>query len=92
MENKLMRMPRCYWTNFFKARRLRKRGFAATERLVERGSTKVVLVGDPLLSRAMTWIRDHACDGILVADVVEAMSCSRSLARFSRDARVDAAE
>lgn len=42
-----------------------------------RGSTQVVAQDDPLLARALQYIREHACEGISVKQVVAAVPVSR---------------
>jgi LacI family transcriptional regulator len=44
-----------------------------------RQSTDVVAVSDPQLSRAVRYIREHACDGIGVEDVLRAVPMSRTV-------------
>lgn len=44
-----------------------------------RQSTDVVAVHDPHVATAVRFIRDHACDGITVNDVVQAAGTSRTL-------------
>ncbi|QDT57485.1 Xylose operon regulatory protein [Caulifigura coniformis] len=44
-----------------------------------RQSTDVVAVNDPHVAAAVRFIRDHACDGITVSDVVQAAGTSRTL-------------
>lgn len=44
-----------------------------------RQSTDVTAVGDPHVARAARFIRDHACEGISVADVVAAVPLGRRL-------------
>jgi LacI family transcriptional regulator len=41
-------------------------------------STEVLAVGDPQVAKAMSFIREHACDGIKVPEVVAAVAASRS--------------
>ena len=49
--------------------------------IVRRASTTLSSVRvDPRVTKASAFIREHACDGIGVADVVRRMGCSRSLA------------
>jgi LacI family transcriptional regulator len=45
--------------------------------VVTRLSTDTLAVEDPVLARALRFIRDHACDGIDVGQVVEAAVTSR---------------
>ncbi len=47
--------------------------------VVTRQSSDAVAVEDPTVSRAMRFIRDHACQGIKVSDVLENAGCSRSI-------------
>jgi LacI family transcriptional regulator len=47
--------------------------------VVTRQSSDVVAVEDPLVSRAMRFIRDHSCRGIKVRDVMQDVGCSRSV-------------
>lgn len=44
-----------------------------------RQSTDVVAVNDPHVAAAVRFIREHACDGIAVSDVVKAAATSRTL-------------
>lgn len=46
--------------------------------VVERRSTQVVLHDNPLVTRAMRYIADHATEGITVTDVLEAVGVSRT--------------
>jgi LacI family transcriptional regulator len=46
--------------------------------VVTRQSTDVLAIDDPDVARAMTFIREHACDGIKVPHVVTAAAISRS--------------
>ena len=46
--------------------------------VVARQSSDVVAVGDPRLSAALRHVREHACDGIAVEDVLRAAPMSRS--------------
>jgi LacI family transcriptional regulator len=48
-------------------------------RVVTRQSTDVLAVGDAELVKAVRFIRDHACDGINVADVLAEVCLSRSV-------------
>jgi len=54
--------------------------------VVLRASSDVLAVSDPLVAKAVTFIRDHAREGITVRDVVKHLSVSRRLLelRFSR--------
>lgn len=45
--------------------------------LTERGSLDRTANGDPVVSAALAWIRDHYQRGIKVPDVAEAVHCSR---------------
>lgn len=47
--------------------------------IVTRQSTDIVAIENPDVAQAVKFIRDHACRGITVGDVVEASSVSRSL-------------
>ena len=42
-----------------------------------RGSTDIVASGDPHVARALRYIRQHACDGIKVNDVMDVVPISR---------------
>ena len=44
-----------------------------------RQSSDVFAVEDALIARAVRFIREHACEGIQVADVMDAVRCSRSV-------------
>lgn len=46
-------------------------------RLVTRQSTDILAIDDPEISRAARFIREHACDGIKVEDVLAKVSLSR---------------
>lgn len=46
--------------------------------IIVRGSTQVAAVNDPLVSRCMAYIREHACDGINVSDVLDFAMVSRT--------------
>lgn len=48
-------------------------------RVVERQSTDVVSVDDPKVAAALRFIRQHACDGIGVRDILHAVPMSRTL-------------
>lgn len=48
------------------------------EGIVPRRSTDTLAVDDPDVALAMRFIRDHACEGIQIDDVVEAVGPSRS--------------
>lgn len=54
--------------------------------IAARQSTDVAAVDDPQLSRAVRFIREHACDGITVEDVLKAAPMSRTVLerRFKR--------
>lgn len=56
------------------------------ERVVARGSTDVLAIGDADVAAALRHIRTHACEHIRVADVLAAVSVSRSTleARFRK--------
>ena len=45
--------------------------------LTVRGSTDIVASGDPHVARALRFIRQHACSGINVGDVMDAVPISR---------------
>jgi LacI family transcriptional regulator len=47
--------------------------------IATRRSTDVVAVSDPHLSRAVRFIREHACEGITVEDVLKAVPMSRTV-------------
>ncbi len=49
----------------------------APDGVVERQSTDVVAVSDPILSKAARFIREHACDPCTVADVMRSVGVSR---------------
>lgn len=51
--------------------------FFPPSHVVTRLSTDTVAVDDPVLARALRFMRDHACEGIDVGDVVEAAVTSR---------------
>jgi len=59
-----------------KAPKLRVR--VEPEGLVTRRSSDFWAIGDPYVSEALKFIREHACEGIQVADVVKAVAVSRS--------------
>ena len=46
--------------------------------VVTRQSTDVLAIEDPKVAQAMVFIREHACDGIKVPDVIKAVAISRS--------------
>jgi len=46
--------------------------------VVTRQSTDITAIADPLVAKAMSFIREHACDGINVEDVLEHVSVSRT--------------
>jgi LacI family transcriptional regulator len=48
-------------------------------RVVERQSTDVVSVADAQVAAALKYIRQHACEGVNVADVLRAVPMSRTL-------------
>jgi LacI family transcriptional regulator len=47
--------------------------------VVRRRSTDIMVVDDPIVSEALRFIRDHACEPIDVGDVLEAIAVSRSM-------------
>jgi len=47
--------------------------------IATRQSTDVVAINDPQLSRAVRFIREHACEGITVEHVIKAASTSRTV-------------
>jgi len=47
--------------------------------IAQRQSTDVTAVDDPLVAQAMQFIREHACNGINVEDVLKAIPLSRRL-------------
>ena len=47
--------------------------------VVSRASSDILAIDDELMAAAMRYIRDHACDGIGVDDVVRAVPLSRSV-------------
>ncbi|VGO23475.1 AraC family transcriptional regulator [Pontiella sulfatireligans] len=49
----------------------------APERIVGRHSTDILEIQDELVARALRFIRDHAAEPITVAEVVDALFCSR---------------
>ena len=53
--------------------------FVPPVRVVERQSTDVVAVADPKVAAALQFIRQHACEGIDVSDVLRAVPVSRTL-------------
>lgn len=53
--------------------------FVEPLRVVERQSTDVVAVADPKVAAALRFIRQHACDGVNVGDVLRAVPMSRTL-------------
>ena len=63
---------------------MRRRSIAATltnlppVRVVERSSTDVAAVEDPILVDALRFIRDHFASGIAVKDVLAHVQCSRT--------------
>ena len=56
----------------------------APERVIVRRSTDTLVIGDADVAKAMRFIRDHACEHIRVADVLDQVAVSRSTleARF----------
>jgi LacI family transcriptional regulator len=53
--------------------------FVEPVRVVERQSTDVVSVEDPQVAAALKYIRQHACEGVNVSDVLRAVPMSRTL-------------
>lgn len=55
-------------------------------KLVARRSSDMLAIDDPDIARAVRYIRDHACDGVRVDDVVRHVAMSRSVfeRRFKR--------
>ncbi len=53
--------------------------FVEPVRVVERQSSDVVSVGDPKVAAALKFIRQHACEGVDVSDVLRAVPMSRTL-------------
>ena len=53
--------------------------FVEPVRVVERQSTDVVSVADPQVAAALRFIRQHACEGANVAEVLRAVPMSRTL-------------
>jgi LacI family transcriptional regulator len=47
--------------------------------IVTRQSTEVTAIADPTVAEAMTFIREHACEGITVEDVLDRVTVSRSV-------------
>lgn len=47
--------------------------------LVARQSTDILAIDDAGMAEALRWIREHACDGMEVKDLVRALRVSRSL-------------
>ena len=47
--------------------------------IVARQSTDVLAIDDASVAEALRWIREHACDGLEVKDLVRSMRVSRSL-------------
>ncbi len=47
--------------------------------IVTRQSTEITAISDPLLAEAMHFIRQHACSGIQVEDVLDHLTVSRSV-------------
>jgi LacI family transcriptional regulator len=66
-------------------RRVQPTGFTTPFRLmpplglVLRQSTDITAVDDPLIAKAIQFIRDHACDGIQVTDVLKHVALSRRM-------------
>jgi len=46
-------------------------------KVVERLSTETLAIEDRQVSRALQFIRDHACDPVTVADVLKAVPMAR---------------
>lgn len=46
--------------------------------IATRQSSDIVAIDDPLLAQAIQWIREHVCEGVRVADVLNAVPISRS--------------
>ncbi len=63
-----------------------KRHLIPPERLVARQSTDVLAVDDPDVAAAVGFIREHACEGIALADVLKevSVSCSSLEKRFRK--------
>lgn len=63
-----------------------KRFLIPPERLVARQSTDMLAVDDPDVAAAIRFIREHACEGIALADVLEqvSVSCSSLEKRFRK--------
>ncbi|QDV06038.1 Xylose operon regulatory protein [Planctomycetes bacterium Poly30] len=57
--------------------------------LVQRRSTDVLAIEDPVLARALHFIHHHACDGIRVEDVLRAASVSRRVLESRFKERLD---
>lgn len=53
--------------------------FIPPKRIVTRRSTDVTAIDDPDVAEAMHFIRQHACDGIRVEDVMDVVDVSRSV-------------
>jgi len=51
--------------------------FVAPLGLVQRRSTDVLAIEDPVLARALNFIHHHACNGVRVEDVLRAVTVSR---------------
>jgi len=51
--------------------------FIEPESIVTRGSTDVIAIDDPVLKAAVRYMREHACDGINVADILQEVALSR---------------
>jgi LacI family transcriptional regulator len=47
--------------------------------IVTRQSTEVTAIADPTVAEAMKFIREHACEGITVEDVLDRVTVSRSV-------------
>ena len=50
------------------------------ECVVRRASTRALRIRSGIVTRALEWIRQNACQPIVAADVVKALGCSRRLA------------
>jgi len=59
--------------------RMMQRLLIAPVGIAARQSTDVAAVNDPQLARAVRFIREHACEGITVEDVLRAVPMSRSV-------------
>jgi len=52
--------------------------FIPPERVITRQSTDILAINDPLVAKALEFIRHYACQGIQVEDVLQAVDVSRS--------------